>query len=214
MRQPGRRTAALVLVLMAAGCSSAEPGGSPADDDGGFTEGAADGGAVADGGAGQDGHAGDASDDGTPSGEAGADGEPADASVDGDGGPQCAPYGAPGDCITTTACAALGDHTSYPGLCPGAADIQCCIVTPSTSNNPPVPAGWVLMQQSQVTSAMTTWAVQILDDPAGYPMFSTTTQVFGTLDVLARVEWHPPDFNNSAIHRGVTLYEPSGSATD
>jgi hypothetical protein len=66
----------------------------------------------------------------------------------------------------------------------------------------------MLMPQSAVTSAMTTWAVQILDDPAMYPMFSTAMQTFGTLMVLARVEWHPPDFNNSAVHRGVTLYEP------
>jgi hypothetical protein len=66
----------------------------------------------------------------------------------------------------------------------------------------------MLMQQSQVTSAMTAWAVQILDDPAMYPMFSTAMQTFGTLMVLARVEWHPPDSNNESIHRGVTLYEP------
>jgi hypothetical protein len=26
--------------------------------------------------------------------------------------------------------------------------------------------------------------------------------------VLARVEWHAPDFQNSAVHRGVTLYQP------
>jgi hypothetical protein len=26
--------------------------------------------------------------------------------------------------------------------------------------------------------------------------------------VLARVEWHPPDFQNSVIHRGATLYVP------
>ena len=49
------------------------------------------------------------------------------------------------------------------------------------------------MQQSQVTPAMTTWAVAILHDPVTYPMFSTTTQTFGTLLVLARVEWHPPE---------------------
>jgi hypothetical protein len=118
-------------------------------------------------------------------------------------------YGAYGECITTTACAALGDHTSYPGFCPGPADIECCMVTPSVSDNPPVPTGWVLMSQSAVTPAMTTWAVQILDDPTTYPMFSTTTQTFGTQLVMARVEWHPPDFQNSAIHRGVTLYVPS-----
>jgi len=55
---------------------------------------------------------------------------------------------------------------------------------------------------------MTAWAVMILDDPAMYPMFSTAMQTFGTLMVLARVEWHPPDSNNESIHRGVTLYEP------
>jgi hypothetical protein len=32
---------------------------------------------------------------------------------------------------------------------------------------------------------------------------------FGTLLVLALVEWHPPDFQNSAVHRGVTLFEPA-----
>ena len=39
-------------------------------------------------------------------------------------------------------------------------------------------------------------------------MFSTTMMTFGTLLVMARVEWHPPDFQNCAIHRGVTLYVP------
>ncbi|HEY1557645.1 MAG TPA: hypothetical protein VGF94_22590 [Kofleriaceae bacterium] len=121
----------------------------------------------------------------------------------------CAPFGAPGTCITTEACAALGDHTSYVGYCPGPADIQCCIVTPDVADNPPVPAGWQLMQQADVTTDMTTWAVMILNDPTTYPMFSTATMVFGSLDVLARVEWHPPDFQNSAVHRGVTLYEPA-----
>jgi hypothetical protein len=70
-----------------------------------------------------------------------------------------------------------------------------------------VPVGWMLMQQSQVTAAMTNWAVAILNDPAMYPMFSTTTMLFGSLLVMARVEWHPPDFQNSVVHRGVTLYE-------
>jgi hypothetical protein len=116
--------------------------------------------------------------------------------------------GAPGQCMTLPACAAQTDHTSFAGECPGPASIECCIVTPSTANNPPVPAGYELMQQSQVTSAMTTWAVAILNDPTTYPMFSTATMTFGTLTVLARVEWHPPDFQNSVVHRGVTLYEP------
>jgi hypothetical protein len=122
--------------------------------------------------------------------------------------PACAPFGAPGMCISTGACAALGDHTSYPGYCTGPADIQCCIVTPSVADNPPVPSGWMVMQQAQVTPAMTTWAVMILNDPTTYPMFSTTTMMFGTLNVLARVEWHPPDFQNNVVHRGVTLYVP------
>ena len=40
-----------------------------------------------------------------------------------------------------------------------------------------------------------------------YPMFSTTTKLFGDKEILARVEWHVPDFNNEAVHRGVTLYQ-------
>jgi hypothetical protein len=64
------------------------------------------------------------------------------------------------------------------------------------------------MQQSQVTPEMTAWAVSILNDPVTYPMFSTATRTFGALTVMARVEWHPPDFQNSVVHRGVTLYVP------
>jgi hypothetical protein len=105
-------------------------------------------------------------------------------------------------------CAALGDHTSVPGYCPGPADIECCTPTPDVADNPPVPAGWKLMAQTNVTPAMTAWAVMILNDPTDYPIFSTTMMTFGTLLVLARVEWHPPDFQNMTVHRGVTLYEP------
>lgn len=79
---------------------------------------------------------------------------------------------------------------------------------PSVADNPPVPSGYKLMTQSQVTPAMTDWAVMILHDPVTYPMFSTTTKTFGTQLVLARVEWHPPDFQNGTVHRGVTLYVP------
>ena len=121
----------------------------------------------------------------------------------------CFPFGASGECMTTEACAAIPDHSSFSGYCPGAADVQCCIDTPDVADNPPVPAGWKLMQQSEVTSDMTSWAVAILHDPTTYPMYSTTTKLFGSLDVMARVEWHPPDFLNSAVHRGVTLYEPA-----
>lgn len=120
----------------------------------------------------------------------------------------CSVFGAPGACMTLGDCAALGDHTSYAGHCPGPADVQCCIRTPSVADNPPIPAGYKLMMQSEVTPAMTAWAVAILHDTATYPMFSTTTMPFGALTVLARVEWHPPDFQNDVVHRGVTLYEP------
>jgi hypothetical protein len=128
---------------------------------------------------------------------------------DGGGADACEWGGAPGTCLTLTACAAIADHSSEAGSCPGPATIQCCIVTPDVADNPPVPVGYMLMAQSQVTAAMTSWAVTILDEPVMYPMFATTTQTFGTQLVLARVEWHPPDFQNGVIHRGVTLYVPN-----
>ena len=126
--------------------------------------------------------------------------------VDADGGCFLDTVGTFGECLTVSACAALGDHVSTAGYCPGPSSIECCTPAPNVADNPPTPAGWKLMKQADVTSDMTTWAVSILHDPTTYPMFSTTTRTFGTLDVLARVEWHPPDFLNSAIHRGVTLY--------
>ena len=190
---------------LVAACSSGSGGATgraapdAASDDGPAAEGRD--GAGADVGIGETGVV----DDGGAPGEAGTT---ADASDGGDAGNGCSYSGAPGECITVSACAALPDHTSFAGYCPGPASIECCIVTPSTADNPPTPAGYMLMPQSAVTPAMTTWAVQILDDPAMYPMFSTAMQTFGTLMVLARVEWHPPDFNNGAVHRGVTLYEP------
>ena len=39
--------------------------------------------------------------------------------------------GETGECLTTDACEALGNHVSTPGLCPGAADIQCCTAVAS-----------------------------------------------------------------------------------
>ena len=38
----------------------------------------------------------------------------------------CIAGGESGVCIETSACAAKGSHHSTAGLCPGAADIQCC----------------------------------------------------------------------------------------
>lgn len=137
---------------------------------------------------------------------------PPDASVEdaSDGGNGCfvSTVGVFGTCMTTSACMALGDSVSTPGYCPGPSTIECCTDAPDVGDNPPVPTGWTLMQQSAVTPQMTTWAVSILQNPTMYPMWSTTTQTFGAQMVMARVEWHPPDFQNSAIHRGVTLYVP------
>ncbi len=142
--------------------------------------------------------AGGAGTGGAGAGGAGAGGGYGSCSVDGD----------PGECIDTSVCASMSGYSSTPGYCPGPDNIECCAPTPNVADNPPVPAGWVLMQQSDVTPDMTTWAVMILDDPKGDPMFSSTIMVFGSLMVLARVEWHPPDFQNMVVHRGVTLYEP------
>jgi GH25 family lysozyme M1 (1,4-beta-N-acetylmuramidase) len=78
--------------------------------------------------------------------------------------------------------------------------------------NPPIPSGYGLMKQLAVTPAMTAWAVKILRDPRNSPMFSISTQAFNGLTVLARVEWHAPDFQNRSVHRGVTLYARVGGA--
>jgi GH25 family lysozyme M1 (1,4-beta-N-acetylmuramidase) len=82
------------------------------------------------------------------------------------------------------------------------------MTTPSVNDNPPIPPGHALMPQSLVTPDMTAWAVSILRNTAAYPMFAKTSKTFGATAVLARVEWHPPDFQNAAVHRGVTLYTP------
>jgi hypothetical protein len=133
-----------------------------------------------------------------------------DASSETDAGPtpDCAVSGVPGYCIDTAACAEMTGYQSTPGYCPGPIEIQCCTPIPNVADNPPIPDGYRLMHQSEVTPEMTDWAVAILRDPTTYPMFSTALRVFGTLTVLARVEWHPPDFQNNTVHRGVTLYTP------
>ena len=119
------------------------------------------------------------------------------------------PTGQSGDCIDTSSCASMGGDESTPGYCPGPSNIECCAAIPNVADNPPIPSGWQLMPQADVTPDMTTWAVDILHDPGTYPMFASTTQTFGTQLVMARVEWHPPDFQNSVVHRGVTLYIPN-----
>ncbi|MES2403745.1 MAG: GH25 family lysozyme [Pseudomonadota bacterium] len=65
--------------------------------------------------------------------------------------------------------------------------------------------------QSSVTPEMTAWAIEILRDPAAFPMNAEATKTFGGTTVLARVEWHPPDDRNPTTHRGVTLYQLPGA---
>jgi hypothetical protein len=52
------------------------------------------------------------------------------------------------------------------------------------------------------------WALSIVGSSSAYPMGSRTTQLFGTREVMARVEWHTPNQGHGVMHRGVTLYEP------
>lgn len=191
-----------VAVLVSVGCSSSAPEApfSSGADSGETEEAGRTDGASTD--------AGGSTSDGPPSWmDANHDGAGGDAADAGNG---CfdTSYGVYGDCMTAASCTALGDRTSVSGFCPGPSSVECCIDTPDVSDNPPVPMGWQLMQQSMVTAAMTDWAVMILHDPVTYPMWSTTMQTFGTQLVMARVEWHPPDFQNSTVHRGVTLYVP------
>jgi hypothetical protein len=205
-----RPSVAAFLAAFLVACSSADQGTGPSspDTDSGAIGDAAgtDGSSQETGAAGHDATTTDATDGG---GDAVSEAA-ADAAGDGAASNACTPFGAPGQCMLVSACAAMADHSSYAGYCSGPSNIECCIDTPDTADNPPLPAGWVLMQQADVTSAMTTWAVMILNDPTTYPMFSTTMMTFGTLLVMARVEWHPPDFQNSVVHRGVTLYERAG----
>jgi hypothetical protein len=198
----------VLLLAFTVACGSAAP-----STDGGISIPVADTGNPSDGGpdagpdAGISADAGQPTPDAGPSADAGIDAGPITADLD--GGCFLTDVGVYGQCLSTSACDADAGLLATPGYCPGPADIQCCTLAPNVANNPPVPAGWTLMQQSAVTPAMTSWAVMILDAPTQYPMFSTTTQLFGALEVLARVEWHPPDFQNSAVHRGVTLYVPA-----
>ena len=182
-----------LLLAFAVGCSSADPDAGPGEIQVGAFLPSADAGE----------HASDAAND------ARADAAHVVDAADAGNGCFESKVGVFGQCMTLAACAALGPYTSTPGYCAGGSGIECCAKTPSVADNPPFPAGWSLMMQSEVTSDMTSWAVAILHDPTTYPMFSTTMRVFGSLLVMARVEWHPPDFQNQTVHRGVTLFEPT-----
>src|SRR6188768_2665118 len=82
------------------------------------------------------------------------------------------------------------------------------------TTNPPIPTGYTLMKQLAVTPAMTEWAIRILRDPQKSPILASATRAFNGLSVLARVEWHPPDFQNHAVHRGVSLYAHDQETTE
>ena len=77
------------------------------------------------------------------------------------------------------------------------------------NTNPPIPEGWKLMAQGDVTPEMTTFAVDLLHEAraTNLPVGTARMQYFDDVQILARVEWHPPDFQNAVEHRGVTLYE-------
>jgi hypothetical protein len=102
--------------------------------------------------------------------------------------------GAKGACIDTSACPALGGHAPASAPCQGPA------------NENLFPTGWRPMPQARVTAEMGAWATTIVESKATYPMGSTTTQLFGDTEVMARVEWHPANLRHNTIHRGVTLY--------
>jgi hypothetical protein len=86
---------------------------------------------------------------------AGAGGEGADAGQHDGGGADawdgatfdCQVEGVPGYCIDTSACAAMTDHLSTAGQCPGAANIECCtpyglaLCDPNTMPRPAPNAG-------------------------------------------------------------------------
>ncbi len=198
-------TGASLCALVVVACKGVPPGGA--------THASSSSTAAASSGSGGAGGAGGAGSGGAQeTGGAGGAGGSTEAGTGGgspDGGAACSVEGTPGQCMEVAACAAMPGYSSTPGYCPGPADVECCTMTPSVADNPPTPTGYQLMAQADVTPAMTSWAVSILDDPTDYPMFSTAMMTFGTQPVLALVEWHPPDFQNDVVHRGVTLFEPN-----
>jgi hypothetical protein len=119
-----------------------------------------------------------------------------------------APLGLGGECIATDVCSALGGHMSIPGYCPGPTTIACCTAEPTVDAHPRPPPGWMPVPQARVTTQMSAWALMIVGSPTAYPMGATTTEHFGPVEVMARVEWHPPDLGHGVVHRGVTLYKP------
>jgi hypothetical protein len=76
--------------------------------------------------------------------------------------------------------------------------------------NPPFPPNTTLLANSVVTPAMSQWAVQVLHD-ASVPLFGTVARTIDGIALVARKEWHPPDFQNHVWHTGVTLYRCNDS---
>lgn len=77
--------------------------------------------------------------------------------------------------------------------------------------NPPIPAGLRLLEQSEVTPAITTWAVAVLN-ASTQPMFSFSCVPQPSLGpCVAHVEWHPPEPSIPSWHRGVTVYQVIGA---
>lgn len=111
--------------------------------------------------------------------------------------------------LAATACGggAREEAPAAPVLVAPIVPPEACPRKPEVAANPPVPVGWVQVKDAKVTPEMATWAAEIVNHGKSYPMCSSTLQTFGTATILARVEWHPPDFNVDAVHRGVTLYE-------
>jgi hypothetical protein len=197
-----------LFVLFLVACGGTSKGGSTQSTQGASSSGSGTG-STGSGGATGGGGAGGGSGGTVGMGGTGGSGVTGTGGASGDAGTPCSVGSTPGECLEVSACKAMSGYSSTPGYCPGPADVECCTMGPGVADNPPIPAGYHPMMQADVTQAMTDWAVMILNDPTDYPMFSTAMMTFGTQPVLARVEWHPPDFQNPVVHRGVTLYEPN-----
>jgi hypothetical protein len=63
--------------------------------------------------------------------------------LDGPAPPSCtvSTTHATGQCLDVAACAALGNHVSTPGFCPGPKNIECCTSTASDAGSPTVDGG-------------------------------------------------------------------------
>lgn len=77
--------------------------------------------------------------------------------------------------------------------------------------NPLAIPGTIPLRDAEVTSGVTARAIEILKDQR-WPMFAATgVETIDGVDVIARVEWHPPEPSINHWHRGVTFYKVSDS---